>query len=534
LSEGRTNVVIVGAGPSGAVAAKRFHEAGMSVVCLEGGEWPDYATARAGFPDFELTARKRWNWDPNKRRSSGDFPIDSSASDVTPLMFNGVGGSSVMYAAHWERFMPSDFRVRSLDGVGDDWPVDYGQMVPYYEAVEKQFAVSGLDGDPAYPEGNPPPLPPVPLNKLGRLGAKAMNELGWHWWPGTNAIATRDYGRLHACVQRAACPFGCPTGAKGSVDRTHWPDLIEAGVELRTQATATRVTTNAAGLATGVEWVDADGGEHQQLAEVVVICANGIGTPRLLLCSGGSEGLANSSGVLGRRLMMHPFANAIGVFDEDLESWRGPLGQYLHSLQFYETDTSRGFVRGAKWNLLPSGAPLSMMLPGLWGDEVEWGVAFHQNLRARLGHSGIWTVICEDLPSESNRVLLDPSQPGPDGLPGVKIEYETSENSRRMIDFNLDRLSEVLDQMGAVEKRLSGGIRETGWHIMGTARMGENPDDSVVDASGRAHDVENLFVFDGSVFPTSSGVNPTATIAANALRCADQLVRERSRQRVPA
>lgn len=530
----RVNVVIVGAGPAGAVTAKRLHEAGMSVVCLEQGDWPDYSRARAGFPDFELTARKEWNWDPNVRSRVGDYPIDDSDSEVTALMFNGVGGSSVMYSAHWERFLPSDFRVRTLDGVGDDWPIDYAELQPYYEEVDRQFAVSGLDGNPAYPPGEGPPLPSVPLGKLGRLGARALNDLGWHWWPGTNAIATRDYGRLHACVQRAACPFGCPTGAKASPDRTHWPDLVAAGVRLVTRASVTEVSTTAGGLASGVVWVDEAGREHRQPADAVVVCANGIGTPRLLLASNDGEGLANSSGLVGRRLMMHPFANAIGVFEEDLESWRGPLGQYLHSLQFYETDPARGFVRGAKWNLIPSGAPLSMMLPGLWGDEVEWGRPFHEALRTRLGRSGIWTVICEDLPDEANRVALDPSTSGPGGMPGVRIEYRTSENSRRMMAFHLDRLSEVLDAMGAVEKRLSAGIRESGWHIMGTAPMGDDPATSVVDRAGRCHDVPNLLVYDGSAFPTSSGVNPTATIAANALRCADALVRDRRLQPVPA
>jgi choline dehydrogenase-like flavoprotein len=529
MPESRPDVLIVGAGPSGAVAAKRFLEAGMSVLCLEQGEWPDYGRARAGFPDFELTARRDWNWNPNAREAVGDYPIADDASDISALMFNGVGGSAVLYAAHWERFLPSDFRVRTLDGVADDWPVSYEEMEPYYEEVEKQFAVSGLDGDTCLPPGEGPPLPPVPLNKVGRMGAKALNELGWHWWPASNAIATADYGRLHACVQRAACPFGCPTGAKASPDRTHWPDLVADGAELITGARVTRIETTSSGLADGVTWVDREGREHRQAAQTVVMCANGIGTPRLLLASD----LANSSGLVGRRLMMHPFGNAIGTFDEDLESWRGPLGQYLHSLQFYETDAARGFVRGAKWNLMPSGAPLSMMLPGLWGDDYVWGPAFHEQLLARFGRSVVWSVICEDLPDPDNRVLLSDAADD-SGMPGARIEYRTSENSRRMLDFHLERLSEVLDAMGAREKRLTPGIRESGWHLMGTAVMGEDPASSVVDRHGRCHDVENLFVFDGSSFPTSAGVNPTATIAANALRCAEALVERRADQRVPA
>ncbi len=529
----RPDVLIVGAGPSGAVAAKRFVEAGMSVVCLEQGEWPDYARARAGFPDYELTARREWNWDPNVRRAPGDYPIDDSASDVSALMFNGVGGSSVLYAAHWERFLPSDFRVRTLDGVADDWPFAYEDLEPWYDEVEKQFAVSGLEGDPCLPPATPPPLPPVPLNKVGRLGAKALNELGWHWWPASNAIATREYGPLHACVQRTACPFGCPTGAKASADRTHWPALERAGVRLVTGARVTDLRLGASGLVEGAVWRDREGREHFQPAGVVVVCANGIGTPRLLLAANDGAGIANSSGLVGRRLMMHPFGNAIGVFDEDLESWRGPLGQYLHSLQFYETDASRGFVRGAKWNLMPSGAPLGLMLPGLWGEEGAWGEDFPRKLRERFGRSVLWGVICEDLPDPDNRVVLSDER-DEDGMPGVRIEYRTSDNTRRMMAFHLERLREVLETMGAREIVLNHELRGSGWHLMGTTVMGEDPASSVVDPHGRTHDVANLYVFDASVFPTSSGVNPTATLTANALRCADALVGARRDQAVPA
>ncbi len=523
----KADVVIVGAGPSGAVAAREFRDHGMSVVCLEQGEWPDYALARSGYPDFELGARKHWNWDPNQRRGPGDYAIDDSASDVTALMYAGVGGSSVIYAAHWERFLPSDFRTRSLDGVGDDWPYGYWDLEPYYDEIERAFGVSGLDGDPAFPPAEQPPLPPVPLNKVGRRGADALNKLGWHWWPGTNAIATRDYGPLHACGQRTACPFGCPTGAKGSADRTHWRALVKEGVDLRTGSTVEQVIVDARGRAAGVVHTDAEGRRREIRADVVILAANAVGTPRILLNSADGAGVANASGLVGRRLMMHPFGNAIGLFEEDLESWRGPLGQYLHSLQFYETDTARGFVRGAKWNLMPAGAPLSMMLPGTWGDEPVWGESFTTLLRERFGRAAVWGVICEDLPDPANRVLLDRAGGGA-GIPGVRIEYRTSRNTLAMMDWHLARLGEVLDAMGATKKIFNPNLRGTGWHLLGTAVMGTDPETSVVDEWGECHDVENLFVMDGSTFPTSSGLNPTATIAAAALRSARHLVERRA------
>lgn len=522
------DALIVGAGPAGAVTARELHDAGISVVCLEQGDWPDYSLARSGYPDFELGARRHWNWDPNQRRGAGDYAIDDGESDVTALMYSGVGGSTVLYSGHWERFLPSDFRTRTLDEVGDDWPMSYWNLAPFYDEIESAFVVSGLDGNTAFPEAAPLELPPVPLNRVGRLGAEGLAAKGWHWWPGMNAIATRSVGEMHACGQRTACPFGCPTGAKGSADRTHWRALVRDGVDLRIRSTVEQVVVDAHGRASGVVYVDADGTRHRLSADVVILAANAIGTPRILLNSADGAGIANSTDLVGRRLMMHPFGNAIGIFDEDLESWRGPMGQYLHSLEFYETDRERGFVRGAKWNLLPSGAPLSMMLPGTWGTEPVWGEDFTRLLRERFGRSMIWGVICEDLPDADNRVVLDDRSPQTDGIPGVRIEYRTSPNTLAMMDWHLARVEELLQGMGAKKIIKNPNLRGTGWHLMGTAVMGEDASSSVVDPWGEAHDVENLFVFDGSSFPTSSGVNPTATIAAVALRNARHLVERRA------
>ena len=213
------DVLIIGAGASGAVAAKRLVEEGFDVVCLEQGDWPDYTLARAAHPDYELTAARDWNWDPNLRAAPADYPVDDSDSDITALMWNGVGGGTVVYAAHWQRNMPSDFRVRTLDGVADDWPLTYEDLEPYYVRVERDWGVSGLAGDTGFPGGEGPPMPPVPMGEMGRRVARAHNELGWHWWPAPNAIATRPYGRLNACVQRATCLRACADGRQG--ERRH-------------------------------------------------------------------------------------------------------------------------------------------------------------------------------------------------------------------------------------------------------------------------------------------------------------------------
>jgi choline dehydrogenase-like flavoprotein len=289
-------------------------------------------------------------------------------------------------------------------------------------------------------------------------------------------------------------------------------------------------------LVRGALYLDADGKEHVQEAAVTILCANGIGTPRLLLLSASArhpEGLANSSGLVGKRLMMHPFGTVVGLFDEDLDSWRGVWGQHIHSLEFYETDASRGFVRGAKWGLQPTGGPLSQTRAYPWGAEnAIWGPDFHEQMGKRLGRSAMWGIIAEDLPEESNRVLLDPQRTDDFGIPAARIKYRMSENSRRMMHFHEARAKESLEAAGAYETVIAPFIRATGWHLLGTARMGVDPATSVVDQWGKAHDLENLYIYDGSVWPTSSGMNPTATIAATALRSVEHLIEERRSQRV--
>ncbi len=232
--------------------------------------------------------------------------------------------------------------------------------------------------------------------------------------------------------------------------------------------------------------------------------------------------------------MMHPFGTVVGLFEQDLGSAHGFWGQHLHSLEFYETDSARGFVRGAKWGLQPTGGPLSMTRAYPWGAENSiWGESFHRDLRQRLDHSAMWGIIAEDLPEEENRVVLDPVLTDDDGIPAPKIIYRMSENSDHLMQFHLQRAKESLEAAGARETVIAPLIRETGWHLLGTAKMGQDPGNSVVDPWGRCHDVSNLYIFDGSTWPTSSGMNPTATIAAMALRCAEHLIEQGRNQKVP-
>lgn len=521
-AEDSADVVVIGAGPAGAVLSTRLAEAGISVICLEQGDWPRYGARQAG-NDIPLSTLRELDGNPNRRRSPADYPVDDSDSDITAIMWNGVGGGSTAYLAQWTRSLPSDFRARTLDGVGDDWPVTYADLAPYYRRVERDFRVSGTPGDPAYPAGNAPPHPAVAIPGAGLRVARAHNELGWHWWPGSNAIDTSAGG----CTNLGVCRWGCPREAKGSADRTHWPRALRLGARLRTGAHAQVIETDAAGRAEAVVYSDDTGARHRVRGAAVVLAANGIGTPRLLLNSASRafpDGLANSSGLVGRRLMMHPFGTVVGLFDDDIGTANAAWGQLLYSLQFYETDERRGFVRGAKWGLVPTGPAQTITRSYPWGDRPVWGPAFHQEVRRRLGRSVAWGIIAEDLPDSGNRVTLSPTRTDQFGMPAPAIRYRLSANSRAILDFNLARAAESLRAAGARETIVAPLIRESGWHILGTAVMGRDPASSVTDEWGRCHDVPNLFIADGSTWPTSSGTNPTATIAALALRLADHLV----------
>lgn len=524
------DVLIVGAGPSGAVYAKYLASWGFHIVCLEQGDWVGTAEYTGNRDEYEISMFGTWNKDPNVRMRQGDYPCEVSDAEILPVMFNGVGGGTVHFGAHWPRLLPSDFRTRTLDGVGEDWPLDYAELAPFYEQTDIDFAVSGMAGDPAYPDGAAPPFPAMPINAYGRVLAEGLNKLGYSWWPAPNAISQGNTRGLVPCVRYGTCEAGCPNGSKASADITHWPAALRDGATLITGATVREITTDATGLATGATFFDRDHTEHHLRADVVVAAANGVGTPRLLLNSRSirhPQGLGNSSGLVGRYLMLHPTAMAIGVFDEDLDSWIGPAGQNVHSYEFYETDLSRGFVRGAKWISMPTGGPLvtASLLPGeLRGD------ALLDEVRRGLGRSVQLVILSEDLPEVDNRVELDPTLTDAHGIPAPRIVYRRSDNNRAMVRWHLEKAQEALEASGATTVHRYDVMADQPGHLMGTARMGTDPATSVVDPFGRSHDVPNLWIADGSVFVTSGAVNPTSTIVALALRGATEMVRRAAEQ----
>jgi choline dehydrogenase-like flavoprotein len=526
------DALIIGAGASGAAVAWSLAEAGFNVVCLEQGGWVRPADMPHSKPDWEINRLTDFNADPNVRKRPEDYPVNDTESAISPLMFNAVGGSTVHWSAHFPRYHPSDFRVKTQDGVGDDWPFTYDDLEPWFDLNDRMIGVSGVNGDPSQPPRSARQTRPLPIGTMGATMAGGFEKLGWHWWPSDGAFISEPYGGADRkpCNHCGPCDLGCPIGARSSADVTYWPRALALGVELRTNCRVREITVDASGRARGVVYYDADGLVREQRAPLVIVACNGIGTPRLLLNSRSAQfrdGLANRSGLVGKNLMFHPFAAVSGMFPDALDSLIGPVGNSILSHEFYETDLSRGFVRGFQLQVVRSSGPVREALGGFGNKPVPWGGDHHRVFGERFGHTISMGIIGEDLPETINEVVLDPTLTDSDGIAAPLVRYRLSDNSKRIMEFAVKRATEALEAAGAAQVLSVNPMKASGWHLLGTCRMGEHRMGSVVDQWGRSHDVPNLFIVDGSVMVTSASVNPTSTIQAIALRCADHIKRVR-------
>jgi choline dehydrogenase-like flavoprotein len=265
--------------------------------------------------------------------------------------------------------------------------------------------------------------------------------------------------------------------------------------------------------------------ERFQPAQMVILAANGIGTPRLLLNSASARfphGLGNSSGLVGKNLMLHPWPQVFGYVEDELDGDRGPQ-TVMWSKEFYETDPSRDFVRGYTLQFARGTGPVNEAITSMIAGRLPWGRDHHRIYRTLLYRRLIIGVACEDLPEEHNCVTLDPVLKDGHGIPAPRIDYTISENTRRMMEHGIARASEILATAGAKNIECSRTLLNSPGHLLGTARMGLDPTRSVVNEWGRCHDVKNLFIVDGSIWVTSGGVNPTCTIQALALYIADNI-----------
>ena len=527
MTDTECDVVVIGTGPAGAAAAWRLAVGGLKVVCLERGGWLDYELLRRDEPDWPLRRSREWNTNPNLRRHPADYPIDDAESDIKPMLFNAVGGSSLMWSGHVPRFRRVDFELHRRHGVGRDWPIGYDDLEPYYEINERVIGIAAEPGDLKAPGRQRPVAPPLNIGKVGWQMRAAFNRLGWHSWPVDLTIGPAAAMVSEPCLHPGPCDFGCSSRRRASADFNYVPAAIEAGARLITWARATHLEHDAADRVTAVVYRDRDGHEQRLRAERFVIAGNGIASPWLLLHSASGRfpnGLANGSGQLGRNLMLHPTARAYGRFPPSMNLWAEGKRSSILSYEFYGPQPDHDFPSGFVLQLTGGVSPLETALGSVTGTALPWGRAHHAAFERAFDHVAGFGISVDDMPREENRVTLSEVVKDCDGHAAAKMIYRIDPPTRRMLAFAMDRATEVLREAGAGEIYPIPFRGEAGFHLMGTARMGRSPDDSVVDQFCRAHEIDNLYVVDSSVFVTGAAVNPTHTAQAIALRAADRIL----------
>lgn len=524
--------VIVGAGAAGGVLAKELATRGFSVVVLEQGPWRtqqqfSHDEVAVNFGDELLTSLDEQP--QTARRSDRDDAVRRRAV----VYAAGVGGSSVHFSGNYWRMRPVDFRERSLlgpiAGTGfADWPITYDELEPYYAQAEWEIGVSGAPGRNDPPRSRPYPLPPMPIKSSGALLETAATKLGLHAQPAPVAILSQPYDGRTGCVHCGFCiGFGCEVGAKGSTLVTMIPKAVATGrCEVRANATVMRIPTDAQGRVTGATYRDADDVEQHQRARAVILAANGAETPRLLLLSASPQhpdGLANSSGAVGRYLMYNGHSEVDCAFEHPLNEYKSIQVTRI-ILDFYDSDPRRGFYGGGGIDARNFFTP---GLFGLWGlppDTPAWGAAFKREVAELYTRS--MQVVCAttSLPMETNSVTLDPEVKDRWGRAAMRVTYRDHDDDLATARFLQQRAREIAEAAGA--KRVWEWPVEpqgVGYHLLGTCRMGDDRGTSVIDRYHRAHDVTNLFICDGSSMVSSGRGQPTLTIQALAFRAAHHI-----------
>jgi choline dehydrogenase-like flavoprotein len=521
------DVLIIGAGAAGGLIAKTLAESGLNVVCLDQGPWVTPREKPHASPDWEWQRATRWSTAVNTRKLPSDYPIDTTSENT--LMWNGVGGSTLVYTAVWPRFRPSDFRKGTEHGLAPDWPITYEDLAPWYDASDALIGVGGYEGNPAIPARGPFTTPPPAHGALGVRAGKALDRLGWHRWAMPQGIISEPFDGRPGCNNCGACQSGCPTGALHDVSLTLWPKAIAAGARLIPNARVEQIETRD-GRATGAVYIDRMTGVRQrQEADLVVLCGNGIGTARLLLLSASGRqpnGLANSSDQVGRNLMHHTLSIVEAWVDEPLESHMGVIcGSHICE-EFAETDPARGFVNGLTLHIVRINGAGYQAMGSHSRNRAPWGAGHHRWFRDHFSRGFGILVVGDDLPQASNRVTLSERVKDSSGLPAAHINYRLHENDERLSRFGIDRAVEIAKAADAFDIKVNpfrtpeGDYKPPAWHLLGTARMGADPSTSVVNRWHQTWDVPNLYIVDGSSMPSGAAVNPTSTISALALRAA--------------
>ncbi len=522
--------VIVGSGAAGGVVAKELSTRGHSVVVLEAG--PRLKPSQFEHDEFKYQMQNGiTNSNPVTWRQTEQDEARPNEGGI--LAARLVGGSSVHFTANFWRFHEIDFIERSklgpIPGANlADWPISYADLEPYYSKVDWQVGVSGAPGPFDPPRSRPFPLPPLPVKSSGVLFERGARKLGLHPQPSPMAILSRPFNGRNACQQCGYCMFfGCEFGAKSSSLASVIPVAEATGrCEIRPDSYVAKVEVNDRGRVTGVTYFDKDRKEQFQRAKAVVLSANGAETPRLLLISSNGQfpnGLANSSGYVGKHLMFNGNTATMALFEHPLNEFKGV--QVTRNLyDFYDSDLQRGFYGGGGIDARFQQYPIGFGLGGLPPDAPTWGSEYKRLLGEYFNRTMTVAGHTTSLPVESNSISLDPKLKDPWGLPAIRVTYKDHDDDLKIMRFMVDRAKEIADAAGAQKVwSVPVGVSTGTAHLLGTCRMGNDPKTSVIDPNHRTHDIPNLFLCDGSSLVTSGRGQPTMTIMALAFRAGERI-----------
>lgn len=552
--------IVVGSGPGGATAAMTLAEAGWDVVVMEKGDnwFADLAAASPPnkFSNDDLKELRSFaapdpEFEPRTYRfSSAD--AQPRYTGAVQVLQQTVGGGAAHWGADTPRYWDIDFQKLTMLGpisgaLIEDWPFTYDDIAPYYEDIEKLIGVAGnIDELPELvlrhaPRNGPLPMPAGPPQYSSKLLAQGCQAFGLSPFPVPMAINSQSYDGRPACNNCGFCnAYGCPINARiGALAPLR--RAVQAGAEVRPNSWVIKV--NRIGRkATGVSWIDTGGATHVEEADVVVLAAMAIETARLALLSE----LPDPNGVQGRALLMHWFTDGTGVWtDRQLGAQRGrsithdcddfanpdyPGAREAAKAAGLPYFRGGGMELGGSQNLLSEASTYQGIL-GITQPDQPFGTAFKQLMRSSIlrNRLGGVSMMGEDLPYAHNAVDLDPSVKDYRGLPVARITYQPGTYELAAQKFYIPLIAEVIRRAGATyvtalsaapapTVSIAGGSVPATQHVMGGMRMGSDPTTSVTDGSGRHHQLDNLFVADGSVFPSSGAHNPTLTIMATALR----------------
>ena len=511
-------VVIIGSGAGGGTLANELCQKGVKVVLLEAGAH----NSLGDFVNNEWEAFGQLSWLDN-RTASGSWRIATDFPNLPAWICKTVGGSTVHWAGASLRFQEHEFRVRSVYGDIEganllDWPLSLKDLEPYYDKAEDKMGVTRTHGIPGLPGNN--------NFKVMYAGATRLGYKNCH--TGRMAINSQPRNGRAACMQLGFCFQGCKSGAKWSTLYAEVPAAEATGkLDLRSQCQALQIKHGDNGKLTGVLYVDGDGGQQMQKTRVVCVAGNSIETSRLLLNSASSkypDGLANSSGQVGKNYMRHMTGSVYAVFERPVNMYRGTTMAGIITDES-KHDTSRGFVGGYEMETLSLGIPFmaAFLDPGAWGQ------AFAEAMDSYDHMAGMW-LVGEDMPQEGNSVTLHASEKDQFGLPIPNVHFDDHPNDIAMRNHAYKQGAAVYSAAGSLKHYEVPPYPST--HNLGTCRMSAKPEQGVCNKFGQTHDVANLFISDGSQFTTGAAENPTLTIVALAIRQADYIVDQLGKQAI--